>query len=365
MARVMEYRGRLFGLFDGGPPTGGPRAVAGDVDQALGHAVVEAGGEVGQREDGVGDGNLLRGGIVRLDIRVKVLQALLQNPSDVFLQGVKLAGDFFRPGGDHVDARPAAFDASGFDRTAPPLRFEGGSTDAGVNGTAGAGFAALQVVFRVTAARPGAFAVLGLLSTAAGREVASSRSTVTLAAGAGELTVLFPAARIHDAGVEGPLTAVVRVDAGGLAWNDPTLDSPMEASHTTGAYRSDQCATDEAVPGPKEPVLVEGVDSVEVRTGIMAAEVLREWPDIALFVAPDEGQRVYLRLLYTGLVAYADANGDGAPQPGEVAYEADLSGYNWQLGAVATSDENKPPTGKGATGFGVRLLVEYLRRPVN
>ena len=32
------------------------------------------------------------------------------------------------------------------------------------------------------------------------------------------------------------------------------------------------------------------------------------------------------------------------------------------IAAVATSDDNKPPTGKGATGFGVRLLVDYLRR---
>ena len=33
------------------------------------------------------------------------------------------------------------------------------------------------------------------------------------------------------------------------------------------------------------------------------------------------------------------------------------------IAAVATTDDNKPPNGKGATGFGVRLLVEYLRRP--
>lgn len=32
------------------------------------------------------------------------------------------------------------------------------------------------------------------------------------------------------------------------------------------------------------------------------------------------------------------------------------------IAAVATADEPRPPTGKGATGFGVRLLVDYLRR---
>jgi leucyl aminopeptidase len=32
------------------------------------------------------------------------------------------------------------------------------------------------------------------------------------------------------------------------------------------------------------------------------------------------------------------------------------------IAAVATSDDDRPPTGKGATGFGVRLLVDYLRR---
>ncbi len=32
------------------------------------------------------------------------------------------------------------------------------------------------------------------------------------------------------------------------------------------------------------------------------------------------------------------------------------------IAAVATSDDERLPTGKGATGFGVRLLVDYLRR---
>jgi hypothetical protein len=233
----------------------------------------------------------------------------------------------------------AAFRASDFERTVPPLQFEDGSTDAGVTGTVGPAFTALQVTFNVTVNGPGEFAVLGVLSTAAGREVASSRSTVTLAAGAGELRVLFPAAQIHDAGVDGPLTVVVRVDASGLPWNDTTLDRPMEATHTTGAYRSDQFASPEVAPGPKEPVLEEDADSVGVRTGIMAADVLREWPDIALSVAPDQGHRVYLRVLFSRLIAYADANGDGAPQPGEVAYAADLEGYNWQMGPVVTSDD--------------------------
>jgi hypothetical protein len=230
-----------------------------------------------------------------------------------------------------------AFKASDFERAVPPLRFVDGSADAGVAGTVGSAFTALQVAFDVTVDRPGEFTVLGVLSDAAGREVASSRATVTLAAGAGELRVLFPAAQIHDAGVNGPLTAVVRVDAGGLAWNDTTLDRPMESTHTTGAYRSDQFAPPEVAPGPKEPVLEEDTDSVGVRTGIMAADMLREWPDIAVFVAPDEGHRVYLRVLFSRLLAYADANGDGAPQPGEVAYAADLEGYNWQMGPVSTS----------------------------
>jgi len=233
----------------------------------------------------------------------------------------------------------AAFGESEFEPAVLPLRFEEGSTDAGVAGTVGPAFIALQVVYRVAVAQPGEFAVLGVLSTAAGREVAYSRSTVTLVAGAGELRVLFPAAQLHDAGVDGPLTAVVRVDAGGLAWNDTTLERPMEATHATGAYRSDQFAPPEVVPGPKEPVPEEDVDSVGVRTGIMAADVLRERPDIALSVAPDEGHRVYLRVLFTRLLAYADANGDGAPQPGEVAYAADLSGYNWQMGPVVVSDD--------------------------
>ena len=237
--------------------------------------------------------------------------------------------------------RTATFKASDFERAVPPLQFEGGSTDAGVCGTVRPAFTALQVAFNVTVNEPGEFAVLGVLSTAAGREVASSSSTVALVAGAGELRVLFPGAQIHDSGVDGPLAAVVRVDAGGLAWDDTTLDRPMEATHTTGAYRSDQFASPEVVLGPKEPVPVEDADSAGVRTGIMAAEVLRERPDIALSVAPDEGHRVYLRVLFSKLLAYADANGDGAPQPGEVAYAADLDGYNWQMGAVEVSDDAK------------------------
>lgn len=32
------------------------------------------------------------------------------------------------------------------------------------------------------------------------------------------------------------------------------------------------------------------------------------------------------------------------------------------IAAVATREDNKNPTGKGATGFGIRLLVEYLKR---
>jgi len=32
------------------------------------------------------------------------------------------------------------------------------------------------------------------------------------------------------------------------------------------------------------------------------------------------------------------------------------------IAAVATLEESNSPTGKGATGFGVQLLVEYLRR---
>jgi len=233
----------------------------------------------------------------------------------------------------------AAFEASDFERTVPPLRFEDGATDAGVTGAVGPTFAALQVVYIVNVNEPGEFAVLGMLSTADGREVAYSRSTVTLPTGTGELRVLFPAAQIHGSGVDGPLTAVVRVDAAGLAWNDATLEQPMEATHTTGAYRSGQFAAPEVALGPKEPVPEEDVGSVEVRTGIMATDVLRERPDIAVYVAPDEGHRVYLRVLFTKLLAFADANGDGAPQSGEVAYAADLDGYNWQMGPVETSDE--------------------------
>jgi len=41
------------------------------------------------------------------------------------------------------------------------------------------------------------------------------------------------------------------------------------------------------------------------------------------------------------------------------------NGMPWahlDIAAVAVNEESRPPTGKGATGFGVRLLVEYLRR---
>jgi leucyl aminopeptidase len=40
----------------------------------------------------------------------------------------------------------------------------------------------------------------------------------------------------------------------------------------------------------------------------------------------------------------------------------DIPWAHLDIAAVATRDDNKGPGGKGATGFGVRLLVEYLRQ---
>ena len=42
--------------------------------------------------------------------------------------------------------------------------------------------------------------------------------------------------------------------------------------------------------------------------------------------------------------------------------EADTPWAHLDIASVATNENNGLPTGKGATGFGVRLIVELLRQ---
>ncbi len=231
-----------------------------------------------------------------------------------------------------------SFDHTEFEASAPPLQFTSGHTDAPLGGAAGGGYDALGVTFNVRVAVAATYTAYGVLLHDA-REVAYSKASVALPVGDGSITLKFPGEAIHYAKVDGPLVAQVKVIGGGAEWNDTTFERPMSASHTTRSYSSREFAPKTGEADPRTPVPEEGVDRLVLRTGELVVVVFRDRPEYTFYVASDEGRRAYMRLVVTRLLAVEDTNGDGAPQPGEVAYVSELRALDWDTSDVTVLDD--------------------------
>ncbi len=234
--------------------------------------------------------------------------------------------------------RVGTFDHTRFEAPEPPIALIAGHSDSGVPSTTGEGFSALRVEYRVRVSTPGRFTAVGTL-VYDGKEVAYAWTAVSLPVGEGTVSLKFPGEAIRDALVAGTLEARVRIYTGALAIDNSTFEQGVVGSHTTRTYSWREFAGGDKGKDPSEPIPEEGVDHVLLRTGDMVVVVLRDRPDFAFYVASDEGKRAYMRLLFTRLFAVSDTNGDGAPQPGEVAYTADLRAYGWDLSNVEVLDD--------------------------
>ena len=234
--------------------------------------------------------------------------------------------------------RVGTFDHTQFEAPEPPIALIAGHSDAGVPSKTSEGFSALRVDYRVRVAAAGRYTALGTLLYD-GKEVSYAHTVVALPVGEAAVSLTFPGEVIRAAMVDGALEARVRIYTGGLAIDNTTFEQGATGSHVTRAYSWREFAPPDPLTDPKQPTPEEGVDNVLLRTGDMVVVVLRDRPDFAFYLASDEGRRAYMRLLFTRLFAVSDTNGDGAPQPGEVAYTADLRAYEWDLSNVEVLDD--------------------------
>ena len=234
--------------------------------------------------------------------------------------------------------RVGTFDHTQFEAPEPPISLVPGHSDAGVPSRTGEGLSAIRVDYRVRVAVAGRYTALGTLLYD-GKEVSYAHTVVSLPVGDGTVSLTFPGEVIRAAVVDGALEARVRIYTGGLAIDNTTFEQGATGSHVTRAYSWREFAPPDPLTDPKQPTPEEGVDHVLLRTGDMVVVVLRDRPDFAFYLASDEGRRAYMRLLFTRLFAISDTNGDGAPQPGEVAYTVDLRAYEWDLSNVEVLDD--------------------------
>jgi hypothetical protein len=248
------------------------------------------------------------------------------------------------------------FRAGDFVHPVPPLEFAVGHSDGGVSQTGGALYEGLRVSFNVYVNTPGQYTAFATL-VQDGKEIAYARTEVELERGPGSIDLVFPGQAIYLSEARGAFDCVVWVQGAGYDWNDTTLQAPLTAKHRTAAYSYEQFVPPVFEPGPKDPRPVEDLTFLLLQTGIISVRIDRSKPDLTFYMAEDEGRTALFRVLYTRLLAFEDANGDGAPQAGEVTYTSNLMAYDWQMTQVSLTDD--PETGRVAS-FSLSAIVDLV-----
>lgn len=257
--------------------------------------------------------------------------------------------------------RTIEFKAGDFVHPVPPLEFAVGHSDSGVSKTGGDLYDGLKVTYNVYVNTPGTYTAFATLIQE-GKEIAYARTSVELEAGPGAIEVVFPGQAIFLSEARGPFDTVVWVQGAGYDWNDTTLVAPMTAKHRTAAYSHEQFVPPVFQPGPRDPQPVEDLTFLLLRTGILSVRIDRSKPDLTFYVAEDEGRTALFRVLYTRLLAFEDANGDGAPQAREVVYASNLMAYDWEMTEVSLVDD--PDTGRVAS-FSLSAVVDLVEQDPN
>ncbi len=255
------------------------------------------------------------------------------------------------------DFETADFLADQFVPPKPPLEFTRGHEDMGVMDPGAALFDALQVDFYAKVNTPATYTAFAVLYHD-GQEIAYARAKGWLpAAESVKITMTFPGSAIYASGARGTFTVVIWVQGAGIAWNDTTLEHPMTTSYRTGEYSYAMFSPPKLQPDRKDPQPVEDLDFILLRTGIMVVRIDRDRPDLTFYMTDDDGRTALFRVTYTRLLAFADANEDGAPQAPEVAYTSALWAYDWDLSDVSLEED--PTTGRIAT-FSMSTTVDLI-----
>jgi hypothetical protein len=248
------------------------------------------------------------------------------------------------------------FTADEFLHPVPPLEFKPGTTDEGRMDPGTALYKDLSVTYNVKVNIAGTYTAFAVLYYE-GEEIAATRAEGELPVGDAEVKMTFPGHAIYNSRVEGELTAVVWMTGAGVEWNNTTLEHPMTARHVTGKYSWRMFAPPQLKVGPKDPQPVEDLDFILLRTGLMVVRIDRDRPDLTFYTTDDDGNSALFRVVYNRLLAFSDANEDGAPQAGEVAYSSPLLAYEWDLSEVQLAEDEE--TGRVAT-FDLTTTIDLV-----
>jgi hypothetical protein len=253
------------------------------------------------------------------------------------------------------------FKANDFEHPVPPLEFAQSHSDSGVSKVGGDLYDGLKVTYNVYVNTPGTYTAFAVLKHD-GKDVAYARTEVELEAGSEMIEMVFPGHSIALSRIHGTFDVVVWVQGAGYEWNDTTLVAPMKATHTTTSYSWESFTPPKFELGPKDPQPVEDLTFILLKTGILSVRIDRNKPDLTFYMAEDEGRTALFKVLYTRLLAFEDANGDGAPQGSEVVYTSALLSYNWEMTQVSLVED--ADTGRLAS-FSLSTTVDLVEHNIN
>ena len=250
----------------------------------------------------------------------------------------------------------AEFRADDFTHPVPPLELGDRHTDRGVNVPGSKLYQGLDVAFNVHVNIPGTYTAFAILQHD-GQDIAYARVKKDMDKGFETISIKFPGQAIFLSKLTGTFTAVVWVQGEGFKWNDTTLVQPMTATHVTREYKWDEFAPPQFEVGRKDPQPVEELNFILLKTGIMAVRVARDNPDLTFYLTEDDGSTALLRVVYSRLLAFADDNGDGAPQAAEITYTSALWSYDWEMTEVSLVEDTE--TGRMAS-FDLSATVDLV-----